>query len=191
MLAKPFALVGLLATSLSAAALGPRAGDEVLPASEIGDFEGFTFLGEVPNPHAYITTNVSDTTALDSRGIISKRDSCFWWWNSLATFRTFIARDFANALQSASNAHTWYALNRGTCLKWQTGTEVRICACNDYVFENTHFKPWEAGWGTKNRLDACCGGAFDCRGGDITGHGDSGLQIRITTWSPLGLGNGC
>ncbi|KAM7187656.1 hypothetical protein V8F33_011123 [Rhypophila sp. PSN 637] len=182
MIAKTFSLVGLLATSISAAVLGPRAGDEVLPAHEIGDFEGFTFLGVVPNTHAHITTNLSDTTALDSRSIISKRDSCFWWFDNLSTFRTDVARQFANAIQGASNAHTWYALNRGTCLQWQEQyNEVKICACNDYIFENTHFKPWEAGWGAKNRLEACCSGAFNCRGGDVTGHGDSGLNIRIST----------
>lgn len=79
-------------------------------------------------------------------------------------------------MMAAPGAHSLHRLDKRTCLKWTTGDEVGICVCNDYWFENTHVKPWEAGWGALNRVNSCCKD-FECRGGVVTGHGDSNLKV--------------
>lgn len=38
---------------------------------------------------------------------------------------------------------------------WTLGT-ARICIYNDYIFENTHIKRWEAGWAVGYITGRCC-----------------------------------
>ncbi|EWG55583.1 hypothetical protein FVEG_13565 [Fusarium verticillioides 7600] len=120
---------------------------------------------------AYAPDNVTD--APEQAPKLEKR-GC----NTGANFPSNDAIKLKNNLQNSNPDQLSYLPAR-TILEWSLG-DAKICVFNQYFFDNTHIKRWEAGWVTGYIKDSCCGGNSQCYGGTGTCHGDSGLSLAAT-----------
>lgn len=85
---------------------------------------------------------------------LARRD----WCDTLTKFSESDALALQNSLQNADNANgDLNYLAAHSYLSWDWGS-ARVCVWNDYVFENTHVSPWEAGWAVGYINGICCTG---------------------------------
>ncbi|KAK3346024.1 hypothetical protein B0T25DRAFT_520540 [Lasiosphaeria hispida] len=128
------------------------------------DLSGFVWGGVAP-----INRTAS---AAEERGVLGKRDTCYRQDPfSAADMRALKAR-----LQG-SRQNEMVELKHGFVTWWDQGS-VKLCVYNNYIFENTHLKWWEAGWAVGYIDSACCSSNSQCGGGTCTCHGDSGLSLE-------------
>ncbi|KAK4443641.1 hypothetical protein QBC34DRAFT_476716 [Podospora aff. communis PSN243] len=135
----------------------------ILPGSPMAEFTPASFLDSGP-----ITEGSTEPPPQ-----LQARDSC-----GSNIFNVQHAISMANELQNVSPNDLTF-VGKTSWVSWTYG-EARICIYNNYIFENTHIKRWEAGWVTGYIYNRCCnpGGNNACAGGDATCHGDSGLSLR-------------
>ncbi|ORY16974.1 hypothetical protein BCR34DRAFT_584034 [Clohesyomyces aquaticus] len=106
--------------------------------------------------------------------VFEKRDSC----SGDGLYNRGDADTLGRNLQNI-NPNTLHYLPALSSISWTIGT-ARVCVYNSYIYENTHVKEWEVGWGVNYIGGKCCqSGNSQCAGGSCTAHGDSGLNLKV------------
>ncbi|KAI4191638.1 MAG: hypothetical protein LQ346_004684 [Caloplaca aetnensis] len=123
-----------------------------------------------------------NATTLETRSssILSKRADCYTGSGINTPDLTELARQLQN-----DNPDQLTYLPALSWTAWTYGS-ARTCVYNNYVYDNTHVKRWEAGWGSVSVKNQCCYTPY-CGGGKQQGHGDSGLAVDIVV-KPVGQG---
>lgn len=128
----------------------------------------------------YSTAIIAVFAALGSLAPLAAAQSCF----PASQGSNVNGGDFSNLVNDINSDNfnppvaNPFALNRLSSQSFTLGS-AGVCVVNSFIFENTHVFLSDVASGAQSVFNSC-----NAQGGQTTIHGDSGLSLTLTVFSP-------